>query len=93
MAIRSFKDADTEAIFNDQHVVRFQAIQRAARRKLLVLDAATDLRVLAINRGNHLEALKKDRAGQHSIRINDQWRICFVWKEGDALNVEITDYH
>ncbi len=86
MAIRSFKDADTEAIFDDQPVVRFQAIQQMARRKLLVLDAATDLRVLAINRGNHLEALKKGRAGQ-------QWRICFVWKEGDAFNVEITDYH
>ena len=93
MAIRSFKDADTEAIFNDRSVVRFQAIQRASRRKLLVLDAATDLRVLAINRGNHLEALQKDRAGQHSIRINDQWRICFVWKGGDAFDVEITDYH
>jgi toxin HigB-1 len=93
MAVRSFKDADTEAIFDDQPVVRFRAIQQTARRKLLVLDAATDLRVLAINRGNHLEALKKDRAGQHSIRINDQWRICFVWKEGDAFDVEITDYH
>jgi len=93
MAIRSFKDADTQAIFNDQPVIRFQAIQRAARRKLLVLDAATDLRVLAINRGNRLEALEKDRTGQRGIRINDQWRICFVWKEGDALNVEITDYH
>jgi proteic killer suppression protein len=93
MAIRSFRDGDTEAIFNDQPVVRFQAIQRAARRKLLVLDAATDLRVLAINRGNHLEALKKERAGQRSIRINEQWRICFIWKEGDAFNVEITDYH
>jgi toxin HigB-1 len=93
MAIRSFRDADTEAIFNDQSVVRFQAIERSARRKLLVLDAATDLRILSINRGNHLEALKKDRVGQHSIRINDQWRICFLWMEGDAFNVEITDYH
>jgi toxin HigB-1 len=93
MAIRSFKDADTEATFNDQRVVRFQAIQQAARRKLLVLDAATELRVLVINRGNRLEALKRERTGQHSIRINDQWRICFVWKEGDAFNVEITDYH
>ena len=93
MAIRSVRDADTEAIFNDQFVIRFQAIQQSARRKLLVLDAATDLRILAINRGNHLEALKKDRAGQHSIRINDQWRICFLWMEGDAFNVEITDYH
>lgn len=93
VSIRCFNDADTEAIFNDRPVVRFQAIQRAARRKLLVLDAATDLRVLAVNRGNHLEALKKDRAGQHSVRINDQWRICFVWREGDAFNVEITDYH
>jgi proteic killer suppression protein len=58
-----------------------------------VLDAATELRVLAVYRGNRLEALKKERTGQHSIRINDQWRICFVWKEGDAFNVEITDYH
>lgn len=93
MAIRSFKDADTEAIFGDQPVVRFQAIQQSARRKLLVLDAATDLRELAINRGNHRKPLKKERAGQYSVRINDQWRICFVWKEGDASNVEITDYH
>jgi toxin HigB-1 len=93
MAIRSFKDADTGAIFDDQPVVRFKTIQQTARRELLVLDAATDLRVLAINRSNRLEALKKDRAGQHSIQINDQWRICFVWKEGDPFNVEITDYH
>jgi toxin HigB-1 len=93
MAIRSFKDSDTEAIFNDQPVVRFQAIQQAARRKLLVLHAASDLRALAVNRGNHLEKLDGDRKGQHSIRINDQWRICFVWKEGDAFNVEIVDYH
>jgi proteic killer suppression protein len=93
VAILSFKDADTEAIFNDQSVLRFRAIQHTARRKLMVLDAATDLRVLAINRGNHLEILKGDRAGQYSIRINDQWRICFFWKDGDALNVEIIDYH
>ena len=93
MAIRSFKDADTEAIFDDKPIVRFQAIQQTARRKLLVLDAATDLRVLAINRGNHLEALKKERAGQHSVRINDQWRICFVWTDAGPDRVEIVDYH
>jgi toxin HigB-1 len=93
MAIRSFKDADTEDVFNDISVPRFQSIERVARRKLLVLDAASDLRTLSVNRGNHLEALKHDRKGQHAIRINDQWRICFVWKGGDAFDVEITDYH
>ena len=93
MAVRSFKDAETEAVYNDQPSIRFQAIERVARRKLLVLHSASDLRVLAINRGNRLEALKYDRLGQHGIRINDQWRICFVWKEGDVFDVEITDYH
>lgn len=73
--MRSFRNADIEAIFKDQPLVRFQAIQRAARRKPLALDAAPDLRVLAINRGAHLEVLKKERAGQHHIRINDQWPI------------------
>jgi len=70
-----------------------QAIQRVARKKLLILDAAQGLNDLRIPPGNRLEALKGDRKGQHSIRINDQWRICFKWSDGDAYDVEITDYH
>ncbi len=71
----------------------FKAVERIALRKLRQLDAATDLGDLASPPGNHLEALKGDRRGQHSIRINDQWRICFVWRDGDAFDVEIVDYH
>jgi len=68
-------------------------IQTVARRKLIALDAAVDLEGLRVPPGNRLEALKGDRAGQHSIRINDQWRICFVWQENNAIDVEIVDYH
>jgi len=68
-------------------------IQRVARKKLVILDAAQELSDLRIPPGNRLEALKGDRKGQHSIRINDQWRICFRWRAGDAYDVEITDYH
>ena len=68
-------------------------MQRVALRKLRMLDAATRLEDLRVPPGNRLEKLKGDRAGQHSIRINDQWRICFVWKNGDAYDVEIVDYH
>jgi toxin HigB-1 len=64
-----------------------------ARRKLLFLDAATRLEDLRVPPGNHLEALKGNRTGQHSIRINDQWRVCFVWRDGEARDVEIVDYH
>jgi proteic killer suppression protein len=67
--------------------------QGSARRKLLILDAAPELNALRIPPGNKLESLKRERKDQHSIRINDQWRICFNWKAGDAYNVEITDYH
>jgi len=74
-------------------VPRFQAIERAARRRLLYLHAAKTLEELRVPPGNRLEALKRDRAGQYSIRINDQWRICFVWRDGEAHNVEIVDYH
>jgi len=74
-------------------VLRFQAIERVARRKLLYLHAGRRLEDLRVPPGNHLEALKGDRAGQHSIRINDQWRICFVWRGGEAHDVEIVDYH
>ena len=90
--IRSFRDAEAERLFHDQFSKRFQAIERTARRKLNQVDRATGLRDLALP-GNHVEALSGDRAGQHSIRINDQFRICFVWRDGDAYEVEITDYH
>jgi proteic killer suppression protein len=91
--IRSFRDKDTEWLFHDRRVARFGAIGRIARRKLLILHAATRLDDLRVPPGNRLEALRGQRAGQHSIRINDQWRICFRWIGGDAVDVEITDYH
>ncbi len=72
---------------------RFRATERAARRKLLQLHAAARLEDLAVPPGNRLEALRGERAGQHSIRINDRWRVCFEWREGHAFNVEIVDYH
>jgi len=74
-------------------VRRFQAIEQPARRKLLYLHQARRLEDLRMPAGNRLELLKGDRAGSHSIRINDQWRICFVWRNGDAYGVEIVDYH
>jgi proteic killer suppression protein len=91
--IRSFRCKDTEALFNDQIVRRFRSIERVARRKLLYLHRAISLQDLRVPPGNRLESLKGDRKGQHSIRINDQWRICFTWQNGDALDVEIVDYH
>ena len=91
--IHGFADKDTERLFVDQRVRRFQAIERQARRKLLLLDAALNLDDLRVPPGNHREALTGDRAGQHSIRINQQWRICFRWVNGDACDVEIVDYH
>ena len=91
--IRSFRDKDTEALFDDRLVRRFAPIERPARMKLLWLHAATALDTLRSPPGNRLEALKGKRKGQHSIRINDQWRICFRWKDGDAYDVEIVDYH
>ena len=91
--IRSFRDAKTETLFNDQDVPRFRSIERVARRKLLYLNRARHLEDLRVPPGNRLEALKGDRKGQYSIRINDQWRICFRWKDGDAYDVEIADYH
>ena len=91
--IRSFRCRDTETLFLDLTVLRFRAIERVARRKLLYLHAAKRLEDLRVPPGNHLETLKGNRAGQHSIRINDQWRICFVWKNGEARDVEIVDYH
>jgi proteic killer suppression protein len=91
--IKSFRSPDTEALFNDRLVARFRAIERSARRKLLYLGRAQTLRDLMAPPGNRLEALKGDRKGQHSIRVNDQWRICFRWSEGHAYDVEIVDYH
>ena len=91
--IRSFKDGATARLFADQDVPRFRAIERQARKKLLLLNAAGALNDLRSPPGNRLEALKRDRLGQHSIRINDQWRICFEWRGGNAENVEIVDYH
>ena len=91
--IRSFKGADTAVLFGSQIVSRFRNIERVARRKLLQLHAVTELASLRIPPGNQLEALKGDRLGQHSIRINDQWRICFVWHDDGAYQVEIVDYH
>jgi proteic killer suppression protein len=91
--IRSFKDPATERLFGDEDVARFRSIERQARRKLQLIDAALSLNDLRLPPGNRLEALKGDRKGQHSIRINDQWRICFVWGEHGADDVEIVDYH
>ena len=89
---RSFRDPKIETLFNDEDVPRYRAIERAARRKLLFLHQAQRLDELKVPPGNHFEALKGDRKGQYSIRINDQWRICFRWKDGDAFDVEIVDY-
>ena len=91
--IKSFKDKGTEDLFNDFPVSRFRSFERPARRKLLYLHRARVLRDLAVPPGNHLEALKKDGQGQHSIRINERWRICFRWEDGNAFDVEIVDYH
>jgi len=91
--IVSFRCRETERLYNDLPSRRFQAIERTARRKLEILDAVEKLEELRLPPGNRLEALKGGRAGQHSIRINDQWRICFRWKGGDAHDVEIVDYH
>jgi proteic killer suppression protein len=91
--IRSFKDKETERLHRGLRSTRFRAIERVAQRKLRELDTAVELRDLAIFPGNRLEALRGDRAGQHSIRINRQWRLCFEWRDGDAFDVEIVDYH
>jgi proteic killer suppression protein len=92
--IRSFRDRDTEMLFRRLRPRSLpEAVLRTALRKLAILHAATDLADLRIPPGNKLEKLSGDRQGQHSIRINDQWRICFVWRKGDAYDVEITDYH
>ena len=92
--IKSFRDKETEKIFNRQISNNLtQDIQHIARKKLVILDAAAQLNDLRTPPGNRLEALKRHRKGQDSIRINDQWRICFKWRDGDAYDAEITDYH
>ena len=91
--IHSFSCLETEALFHSRAVPRFKNIERVARRKLLQLHATVVLSGLRIPPGNQLEALKGDRKGQHSIRINDQWRLCFIWREDGAYDVEIVDYH
>ncbi len=92
--IKSFKCKETEKIFRGQFSRRFpQNIQRAAARKLEQINAATVLDTLRVPPGNRLAALTHDRQGQHGIRVNDQWRACFVWRDGDAFDVEMVDYH
>ena len=91
--IKSFRCAETERLFRRERVKRFQAIERQAQRKLAMVNAAKELRDLAANPGNHLEKLRGDREGEYSVCINDQWRVCFAWKGGDAYDVEIVDDH
>lgn len=92
--IRSFRDPETERLFRREPVKRFPPdIRRPALRKLLILDAAESLDDLRSPPGNRLEKLKGDRRGQHSIRVNEQWRICFRWENNDAYDVELADYH
>ena len=93
MAIKSFKCKDTQRLFERTPVRRFRSIESVARRKLEQIHAAASLEFLRVPPGNRLEALKGDRAGQYSIRINDQFRVCFRWLGKDAEAVEIVDYH
>lgn len=91
--IKAFADKDTEALFNGNRVRRFVNIEAVARRKLAQLHAAAKLDFLRVPPGNRLELLKGNRAGRYSIRINDQFRVCFRWQDGDACDVGIVDYH
>jgi proteic killer suppression protein len=91
--IKTFADKDTEALFGRLRMRRWVNIEAAARIKLNMVNAATTLEDLRSPPGNRLEALKDDRKGQHSIRVNAQYRVCFSWKDGDAYDVEICDYH
>lgn len=93
MTIRSFRCSDTQAIYEGGSPRRFRNIESVAQRKLQMLDDALELRDLRSPPGNRLEGLGGDRAGQHSIRINDQWRVCFVWTDSGPMKVEIVDYH
>ena len=91
--IRKFSCQDTEKLFNDKRVRRFQSFERQARKRLMVLHAAPSLEALMLNPGNRFHTLGGDRKGQYSIGINKQWRVCFTWHEGNAYSVEIVDYH
>ena len=92
--IKSFRDKETEKIFNRYFSGKLpENIKNNARKKLIILDSVTEIKDLRVPPGNRLEVLKGDRKGQHSIRINDQWRICFKWKDGNSYDVEIADYH
>jgi toxin HigB-1 len=91
--IKTFRSKDTETLFNRLRCSRFKNIENIARRKLIMLNNAQSIQELRVPPGNHLEELSGDRQGKHSIRINDQWRLCFVWREHDAYGVEIVDYH
>jgi len=91
--IKSFACRDTEKLFNDQPVRRFQAFERQARKRLMVLHAAPSIEALMLNPGNRFHSLSGNRKGQYAVSINKQWLICFEWKDGDAHNIEIKDYH
>ena len=92
--IKSFRDAETERLWKEEGTRRIPAgLRKSALKKLQILNAAGSLGDLAVPPGNRLERLRGDREGQHSIRINDQYRVCFVWRDGNAYQVEITDYH
>jgi proteic killer suppression protein len=92
--IKSFRDKESRRLFERERISQWSTeIQRAALRKLLILDAAEEIADLRLPPGNRLEKLSGDRAGSYSIRINDQWRVCFEWRDGDAYEVEVTDYH
>ena len=91
--IKTFRDKNAELLFNDQPVIRFKALEKILRRKLYYLHSAKVLQDLIVPPGNQLEGLSGNRKGQHSIRVNDQWRICFRWLDGNAYDVEIVDYH
>lgn len=91
--IIDFKCADTQALMEGKRVARFANIAAVAMRKLVQINAAATLEFLRVPPGNRLEALQGDRKGQYSIRINDQWRVCFIWSDGNAAQVEIVDYH
>ncbi len=91
--IKSFANKDTELLFNQKRVPRFQSFERQALKRLMVLHAAPSLNALMLNPGNMFHSLEGKRGGQYSIRINKQWRVCFEWHDGNAFKVEIVDYH
>jgi proteic killer suppression protein len=93
IVIRSFRSSETQAVFEGRFSKKFNQISAVAERKLNQIHAAARLSDLVIFPGNRLDALKRDRTGEYSIRVNDQYRICFEWRDGDAYEVEITDYH